>query len=68
MCQCMYVQNHMYANKSGHTYVHNIHELSNPDIYLTNVPFLYPLKMPENLCISGAFSGGTRTKHWPYNG
>lgn len=44
-------------------HVYDIHELSDPDIYLTDVPFLYPLKMPENLCISGAFSGGIRTKY-----
>ena len=33
VCQHMHAQNHAYANKSRHMYVHDIHQLLNPTCY-----------------------------------
>ena len=38
------------------------------NLFPTNAPMLYPVKQPENLWLSGVFTGGIKWEHWPEMG
>ena len=64
MCQCTHVQNHMYANKSGHMSKHNVCQLSNPDnaklgvrgSVVTRLVINLPSKFSFNLTLDDLFT------------